>query len=278
MSILFAIILGLVQGITEFLPISSSGHLSVIQNLLGVEELATSDMLFESLLHLATLISICTVYWKDIVGMVKEVIGFFKDVRHPKPDDKEPRPQRRLVLMIIVATLPLLVALPFSDSVEKLYNNTLFIGIAFLITGAMLYISDRLQNGKKNAATMTVGNALVIGVCQAIATLPGISRSGTTITAGMATGLNREFAVKFSFLMSIPAVLGATLLSVVKAFGEGFDSSKIVPYLIGMVVAAVTGYFAIRLVKMLSQKGKFGKFCYYCFGAGIVTIVLSIIF
>jgi undecaprenyl-diphosphatase len=277
MSYFFAIILGLVQGITEFLPISSSGHLSVLQNLFGVSEVSESPLFFDTLLHLATLISICFVYWGDIVDMVKEVVGFIRDARHPKPDDSEPKPARRLVLMIIIATLPLFIALPLAKAVGSLYANTLFIGIAFLITGAMLYVSDRLSRGTKTAKNMTIGNALVIGVCQAVATLPGISRSGTTITAGMATGLDRSFAVKFSFLMSIPAVIGANILNLIDVSKEGVDKAVILPCLAGMAVAAVTGYFAIRLVKMLSEKGKFGKFCYYCFAAGLVTIVLSLV-
>jgi len=274
MSLLFAAILGLVQGLAEFLPISSSGHLSVMQNLFGMEQV---DTLFDVLLHFATLISICIVFRQDIADMIKEVIGFFRDISHPKPDQGDPKPARRLVLMIVIATLPLIIVLPFKDYIDKLNNNTYFIGIAFLITGAILLLSDRMQNGKKTEKNMTVGDAVKIGVVQAIATLPGISRSGSTITAGMSTGLNRTFAVKFSFLMSLPAVLGATIIELVDALKGDIDATRIPAYLLGMAIAGVTGFFAIKLVRMLSQKGKFGKFCYYCFGAGILTLVLTII-
>lgn len=274
MSLLFAALLGLIQGVAEFLPISSSGHLAVLQNLFGVGEV---DTLFDVLLHLATLVSICIVFRKDIADMIKEAIGFIKDIRHPKPDEGEPKPARRLVLMIIIATLPLIIVLPFKDYIDKLSGSTYFIGVAFLITGAILMLSDRMLNGKKTEKNMTVGDALKIGVVQAIATLPGISRSGSTITGGMAVGLNRSFAVKFSFLMSLPAVLGAVLISLVDATKEGVDVSRFPAYLLGMAVAGITGYFSIKLVKMLSQNGKFGKFCYYCFAAGIVTIILTII-
>ena len=274
MSLLFAAILGLVQGLAEFLPISSSGHLSVLQNLFGMEQV---DTLFDVLLHFATLISICIVFRQDIADMIKEVIGFFRDISHPKPDQGDPKPARRLVLMIIIATLPLAIVLPFNDYINKLNNNTYFIGIAFLITGAILYLSDRMQNGRKTEKNMTVGDAIKIGVVQAIATLPGISRSGSTITAGMSTGLNRTFAVKFSFLMSLPAVLGATIIELVHALEGDVDATRLPAYLLGMAIAGVTGFFAIKLVRMLSQKGKFGKFCYYCFAAGILTIVLTII-
>jgi len=274
MSLLFAALLGFIQGVAEFLPISSSGHLAVLQNLFGVGEV---DTLFDVLLHLATLISICIVFRKDIAEMIKEAIGFIKDIRHPKPDEGEVKPARRLVLMIIIATLPLIIVLPFTDYIDKLSGSTYFIGVAFLITGAILFLSDRMLNGKKTEKNMTVGDAVKIGVVQAIGTLPGISRSGSTITGGMAVGLNRSFAVKFSFLMSLPAVLGAVLISLVDATKEGVDTARIPAYLLGMAVAGITGYFSIKLVKMLSQKGKFGKFCYYCFAAGIVTIVLTII-
>ncbi len=274
MTVLFAALLGLIQGITEFLPVSSSGHLAVFQSFFGMKKV---DTLFDVLLHLATLIAVCIVYWQDIVDMVKELFGFFKDLRHPRPDEDSPKSARRLLLMIIIATVPLFLVLPFNSKIENLSNNMYFIGIAFLITGGILLLSDKMKNGRKTEKNMTIGNALTIGVCQAIATLPGISRSGSTITAGMAVGLNRSFAVKFSFLLSLPAILGANILSLAKALGNGVDTSLLPAYLVGMLVAGVSGYFAIGLVKTLAQKGMFGKICYYCFTAGIITIVLKII-
>lgn len=274
MSLIIAAILGFIQGLAEFLPISSSGHLAVFQHLFGMEEV---DTLFDVLLHLATLVSICIVFRQDIVDMIREVIGFFTDIRHPKPDEGTPKPARRLVLMIIIATLPLVIVFPVKDYIDSLSDSTYFIGFAFLITGGMLYLSDRMRVGKKTEKNMSVGDAVKIGLVQAIATLPGISRSGSTITAGMAVGLNRSFAVKFSFLLSLPAVIGATLLELIDAINEGVDASRIPAYLLGMVVAGITGYFAIKLVKLLAQEGKFGKFCYYCFAAGIATIILTIL-
>ena len=157
MSLLFAAILGLVQGLAEFLPISSSGHLSVLQNLFGMEQV---DTLFDVLLHFATLIAICIVYRRDITEMIREAVGFFKDLRHPKPDEGEPKPARRLVLMIIVASLPLVLVLPLKDYIDKLNNNTYFIGVAFIITGLILYLSDRMQNGKNTEKTIFQNFAL----------------------------------------------------------------------------------------------------------------------
>lgn len=277
MTYLAAVLLGLVQGIAEFLPISSSGHLAVLQSFFGMTTPGEGDLLFEVLLHLATLIAVCVVYWKDITEMFREVVGFIHDARHPSPVEGGPKPARRLVLMIIIGTLPLLVVLPFRNLIDKLNSNTIFIGLAFIFTGVMLFVSDRMQNGRKNAGTMTVIDALVVGGCQAFATLPGVSRSGATITSGMAMGLGRSFAVKFSFLLSLPAILGANIITLFKAIGEGTDVTLLPMYLVGMAVAGISGYLAIALVKILSQKGKFGKLCYYCFAAGIATLVLSFV-
>ena len=277
MNYLIAIILGLVQGVTEFLPISSSGHLAVLQNLFDVQDVEADHTFFSVLLHLATLVSVCIVYREDIKGMIMEAFAFIHDARHPKPGHDGVKPQRRLLLMIIISIIPLFIVLPFKDYVESLSSSTMFIGFAFLFTGLMLMLSDKMQNGRKTEKNMSIKDALVIGACQAVAVLPGISRSGATITSGMAVGLKRSFAVKFSFLMSLPAILGANILELFDAFSQGIDWSVMPMYLVGMIVAGITGYFAIGLVRMLSQKGKFGKFCYYCFAAGAVTIILNIV-
>ena len=158
-----------------------------------------------------------------------------------------------------------------------LYGSTVFIGLILMLTGCMLYVSDRMAPGRKNGGTMRVRDALLVGLCQAVATIPGLSRSGTTITAGIAVGMNRDFAVKFSFLLSIPAILGANILNLFEAAANGIDWRYVPAYLIGTLVAAVTGILAIRLLKYITYKGGFGKFCYYCWGAGLITVILSMI-
>ena len=281
MTIWNAIILGLVQGIAEFLPISSSGHLSVLQNLFGMSSLEDGHIFFDVLLHLGTLISICVVYWGDIVSMVRELVAFFRHEGGSGAAGGEGArslPAARLFLMIVLGTLPLFLILPVNSAVEQLYYKTGFIGAAFLLTGCMLFVADRMPQGHRNEKTMRIRDALLIGVCQAVATIPGISRSGATITGGLAVGLDRNFAVKYSFLLSLPAVLGANLLSLVKALKAGIDASLLPAYLIGMVVAMVSGIFAIGLVKRLARKGRFGYFAYYCWGAGILTLILSLVF
>ena len=271
-----AVFLGFVQGVAEFLPISSSGHLTLLQHFFSVGEV---DNLYNILLHFATLIAVCLVYRKDIVEMVTE---FFRGLaalfsRRGAREEKIPV-ARRLVLMVIVGTLPLLLVLPIDDKVESLGNSPVFVAVMLLVTGCILFFSDRLAQGTKTARTATMKDALLVGVAQACATIPGLSRSGTTISAGMVLGFDRKFAVRYSFLLSLPAVLGATLVKVVKAFGgEGIDMTLLPKYIVGMVVAGVVGYFSIQLVKLLADKGKFGKFAYYCWIVGAVALVAALV-
>ena len=277
MTIGNAILLGLVQGIAEFLPISSSGHLSVLNNLFHMTTAEDGHLFFDVLLHLGTLVSICFVYWKDIVDMFYEVIAFAN--LGPKAGvNQKHYPAARLFLLIVVATLPLVLILPINDLVEELYYNSIFIGVMLVLTGCMLFLSDKMQPGTKRETNMSFLDALLIGLCQCVATIPGLSRSGTTITAGLATGLRREFAVKFSFLMSLPAVLGANILSLAHAAKDGVDWQYMPAYLVGTAVAIVTGIAAISLIKRIAQKGKFGGFAYYCWIVGVLSIILTMIF
>lgn len=277
MSIGNAIILGLIQGLAEFLPISSSGHLSILNNLFGMTTTADGHVFFDLLLHLGTLLSICIVYWEDIVAMFFEVLGFVNI--GPLAGERRARyPAARMFFMIVLATIPLFLILPVKDMLEGLYYNNIFIGIALVLTGCMLYVSDKMTEGRKNVGGMSVWDALIIGLCQCVAVIPGLSRSGTTITAGIATGLKRDFAVKFAFLMSLPSVLGANLLSIADAAGEGINWSLMPAYLVGMAVAMVSGIVAISLLKYIAGKGRFGGFAYYCWVVGALTIILTMIF
>lgn len=278
MGFLSSIFLGLVQGIAEFLPISSSGHLSLFQHFFGLTE---AGLFFDVLLHLGTLIAIFVYYWRDIVNLVKAflrlVTGLFskkkKGARKGRKD-----PGARMILMLIVATLPLFVILPIKDKVESLYSNTIFVGCALIVTGCILFFSDRMAKGKKTIRSATLLDALLVGVGQAVAVVPGLSRSGTTISAGMLRGFSRKFAVRFSFLLSVPAVLGANIISIGDAVAAGIDTSLLPAYIAGTVVAAVSGYFAIRLVNSLADKGKFGSFAYYCWGIGAAAVIATLIF
>lgn len=279
MTIGEAIILGLVQGIAEFLPISSSGHLAILQNLFNMSDIEGGHMLFDVLLHFGTLIAICFMYWNDIKAMVVEVLALLSGRKAVTADG---RPKQftaaRMFFLIVAATLPLVLILPINDYIGELSQSTVFVGIALILTGFMLLVSDKMTAGTKTEKNMRFSDALIIGLCQCVATLPGLSRSGTTITAGIATGQNRGYAVKFSLLMSIPAVLGATLLELIKAIKAGIDASLIPAYLFGMVAAMVSGVLAIGLLKMIAKSKRFGGFAYYCWIVGALTIILSMIF
>lgn len=275
MNYLYTAFLGFVQGVAEFLPISSSGHLSLLQNFLGLQSAEESNLFLDVVLHLGTLISVFIYYWNDIVSMVKEFFRGCGALVHPDPREKHIPPARRMVLLVIIGTLPLFVILPFKKYIDLLYNNTWFIACALLVTGCLLFISDRLSKGHKAERSTSVLDVIIIGFSQALATVPGLSRSGTTISTAMLLGCKREFAVRYSFLLSIPAVIGANILSLKDAAEGGIDWSLMLSYLLGVVVSAVVGYFAIRLVNALSNKGKFGNFAYYCWGVGILALILS---
>ncbi|MCQ4769876.1 undecaprenyl-diphosphate phosphatase [Intestinimonas massiliensis] len=277
MTYLFSVLMGVLQGVAEFLPISSSGHLALFQHFFGVENYEETQMFFTVLLHLGTLISVCVYYWRDVIDMIREFFLGIRDLTVRRGRGAPPPPTRRLVMMIIVATLPLFAILPVKGLVEDAMSNVTFVSVALLATGFILFFSDRMARGRKNARNATVADALLVGCAQAVGTLPGISRSGITISAGLLRGFDRTFAVRFSFLMSLPAVLGANILSLKDALEAGVDLEMLPIYLVGMVVSGVVGYFAIRLVNLLADKGKFGNFAYYCWVVGLGSLIASFV-
>ena len=281
MTYFMSILMGIIQGVAEFLPISSSGHLALFQTFFGMENMEEKYMFFTVLLHFGTLISVCMVYWRDIVDMIREFFLGIAALAGRKDTGVAPPPARRMVMLIIIATVPLFVMVFLQDAVNQLFSNSIMVSCALLATGFILFFSDRMARGHKTARNATVADALIVGCGQALAVIPGLSRSGTTISVGMMRGFDRAFAVRFSFLMSLPAVLGANVLEIKDALASNFPIEELPMYLVGVAVSAVVGYFAIRLVKSLSDKGKFGKFAYYCWavglgslGAGVVKMIL----
>lgn len=274
MTVFTSFLLGLIQGVAEFLPISSSGHLAIAQNLLNLQ--AEIPAFFDVLLHLGTLLAVFVAYWQDIKDMVVEFFCGIGDLVHHSTPTPVP-PARRLILLIILGTLPLFAVLPIKDKVQGLSDNMIFIGAALIVTGFLLFASDMIRKGRKTERNATWLDVLIVGAGQAIATMPGISRSGMTISAGCFTGFERKFAVRFSFLLSIPAVLGANILSLKDAAEAGIVWSEVPIYLVGVVTAAVVGYLCIRLLRMIADKGRFGAFAYYCWAVGLLTLVLNII-
>ena len=277
MTYFMSILMGIIQGVAEFLPISSSGHLALFQTFFGMENMEEKYMFFTVLLHFGTLISVCMVYWRDIVDMIREFFLGIAALAGRKDTSVAPPPARRMVMLIIIATVPLFVMVFLQDAVNQLFSNSIMVSCALLATGFILFFSDRMARGHKTAKNATVADALIVGCGQALAVIPGLSRSGTTISVGMMRGFDRAFAVRFSFLMSLPAVLGANVLEIKDALASNFPIEELPMYLVGVAVSAVVGYFAIRLVKSLSDKGKFGKFAYYCWAVGLGSLVACIV-
>ena len=272
-----AVVLGLLQGLAEFLPISSSGHLALAQSLFGVE--ADKVLLFAVLLHLGTLIAVFVVYWKDIWELIVELCVTIKDLCTGKGLRLEERPVRKLGVRIIVATIPTaVIGLLFNDFFEGLYSSMVAVGIGFLITGVLMFLAEKMGSANRDIRKMNCRNALFIGVLQGIAIYPGISRSGSTLVGGLTTGLKREFAVKFAFLISIPSILGSVVLEAPKALEGDLDTALLGPILAGMLVAAVSGYFAIKtMIRIVSNK-KLSYFSYYVWILGLCTIGYGLFF
>ncbi len=272
MTLFSSVLLGIIQGVTEFLPVSSSGHLAIAEHLLNVSGASAVPPFFDVLLHLGTLFAVFIAYWEDIRAMILEFFCGVSDLVRGTTPARVP-PARRMILLIIAGTLPLFAVLPVKDAIEGLGDNMYFVAFALLATGCLLFASDHVRRGRKTEKSATMLDALLVGVGQALATCPGISRSGTTITAGCFVGFDRKFAVRYSFLMSIPAILGANLLSLKDALAD-ILWAEVPVYLVGVAVSAVVGYACIRLIRLVADKGKFGFFAYYCWLAGIVTLAL----
>ena len=274
MSLFHSILLGLIQGVAEFLPISSSGHLAIAEQLLGVEGASEIPGFFDVLLHLGTLVAVFVAYWPEIRDMILEFFRGIGDLIHGTTPTPVP-PARRMILLVIVGTLPLVAVLPFKDRIEGLSDNLYVVAAALILTGFLLFFSDRVKKGRKKERSARMTDALIVGISQAFATCPGLSRSGTTITTGCLVGFERKFAVRFSFILSIPAVLGANILSIKDALDAGVNWGELPVYLVGVLVAAVSGYACIRLLKMIANRGRFGWFAYYCWAVGLLTLILK---
>jgi len=273
LTLFSSVLLGVIQGVTEFLPVSSSGHLAIAEHLLNISGASEPPAFFDVLLHLGTLAAVFIAYWADIREMFLEFFRGIGDLARGTTPAHAP-PARRMILLIIVGTLPLFAVLPLKKTIEGLGDNMYFVAFALLATGCLLFASDRVQPGRKTEKSASMLDAFLVGVGQAVATCPGISRSGTTITAGCFVGFDRKFAVRYSFLMSIPAILGANILSLKDALESSIPWEEVPVYLVGVAVSALVGYACIRLIKLVADKGKFGFFAYYCWLVGLVTLAL----
>lgn len=277
MGYIESVVLGLVQGLTEFLPVSSSGHLALLQHFFGVR--SDSVMIFTVMLHVGTLVSVFIMYRSDIWILIKELFLTIKDLFTGKGLRLQERPMRKLGVMIIVATIPTTVmGLGLNKFFEALNTNIPAIGIAWIVTGFLLFFADRTGDGSRNIEKMNFRNGVFIGVMQGIAICPGISRSGSTMVGGLLTGLEREFAVKFAFLISIPTILGAAVLEIPQALNATASGSmEAGPMLAGIVVAAVSGVLAIKAMIKVVVAQKLKYFSYYVWALGIFAIVYKLV-
>lgn len=274
MDIIQAIIIGLVQGIAEFLPISSSAHLIFVQRILGVSEVGLT---FDLFLHLGTVIALIFYFRTDIYKLIKGWISSLFDIFNGNfINGLSKDPFKRLSWYIILATIPIgIVGFFFEDQISAIFTGALYIPAFFLfVTGTILYISQRINVGNINFINIAPFHALFMGLAQACAILPGLSRSGTTISAGLTANLDKEFAVKFSFILSIPAIVAALILKFKDI--TVLLSTDIVPILVGFFVAMISGYFAIKFLLTIIQKRSLDGFAYYCWIVGIVVFMGSV--
>jgi len=259
--------------VTEFLPISSSGHLVLFQGLFGLKE---PQLSFDIALHGGTLAAVVLVYWSDLVVLVQDVIAYLSDrIRRESGPAFFQRPSCRLALWIVVGTIITGgVGLCLEDRIEPLFASPLAVGVALLVTGTVLWMTSYVPGSGRDVATMTMGDAIWVGLAQGAALIPGISRSGVTISAGLFRGLDREMCARFSFLMMIPATIGAIGLKGVSPASHASLSSLVV--LLGTVIAFLTGYVSLRFLLNLIQRGRFYGFAYYCWGVGALSVILSL--
>lgn len=263
MEILYAVILGIAQGLTEFLPVSSSGHLVLLQKIFGI---SNSSLLFEVLLHMGTLVAVFIVLWKDILAILKKII-------------------QPLTLYIIIGTIPAVIAaLLFSDAIDNAFASGQFLGFCFLVTTVLLVSAEKLSKralssgSLKKQESMRWTDALIIGIMQAVAIAPGISRSGATISGALFRKLDRDLAARFSFLLSIPAILGALVLHLkdlveLGSAGTSEGSLSLTAITIGTLTSAIVGFFAVKfMLKIIREKSLYG-FAIYTGVLGILVLI-----
>ena len=273
MDWLQALLAGILQGITEFLPVSSSGHLVIFHELFGDGE--ESNLAFTIFLHLATLLSVFIMFRKDIFALVREFFATIGDCFKGKPDFK--KPERRFLILIILGSIPTaiiggaIMALGFDDVLENIF----VVAVMLIITAGLMYLVDKMDKGHFTGKDAPFKSAWIVGIAQGIAVLPGLSRSGSTIFAGLLGGLTKEFAVRYSFILSIPTILGAAALKFFRiARADSIDIDP-VNWLIGFVSAFVFGIFAIKFIKVLISSSKFYVFAIYCLLASALAFLIG---
>lgn len=265
MSAFHSLLLGLLQGLTEFLPISSSGHLALAESLLGLQG---NDLAFVVFVHFGTMLATVTVFWPQVWRMIASSGCFI--VGRSIPGD----PHLRMTGLILLGSIPAaLVGLLLEEGVERIFSSTVLVSIMLMITGLFLWLTHYIGRGER---AMGMRESIVVGCAQALAILPGISRSGATISAALFQRIERNKAVEFSFLLALPAILGATALKTVQLCKSPHSWSAFTPLLLGTLMAYVSGYAAIKLLLRVVRRGKLRYFAFYCWAVGLLSLILSL--
>lgn len=271
MDIIAAIIIGIVQGLTEFLPVSSSAHLVLIPELLNIN----TTLAFDVTLHIGTLVAVIGYYWKDVIEILKAFFQSLKDlITGNFKEEFKNNQYKRLSWLLILGTIPVgLIGILFNDYIENAFNNIPLVACFLIITGFILLIAEKISSGTKDIEHTGIKDALLIGIGQACAILPGISRSGATISTSLLVGINREDAARFSFLMSIPAILGATLVEAKNIIG--LLNADLFVILAGFLAAVISGYLAIKILLKVVRESSLIIFSIYCWIIGAAALIIT---
>lgn len=274
MELYQAVVLGLVQGLTEFLPISSSGHLVIFQHLFGMKE---AELVFDVCLHLGTIVAVLFYFRQDLMAMIRALVqtGLKYMKKEISVSEAWEKQDIKMAVLIIAGTLPtMIIGLGFKHIAETLFSSIVLVGWALIVTGLILWLTRTVHDKENTMNDFSIKKASIIGLIQGLAITPGISRSGSTIAAGIFLGLDRELAARFSFLLSIPAIIGAAILSLKDISGPGQMPLSVL--LSGMAVACVSGYLALSFLVFIVKKGRLYMFAPYCVLVGIVAIVATL--
>lgn len=265
MSLVSVLLLGLLQGLTEFLPVSSSGHLVLAQSF--ISGFSQPGALLDVALHLGTLGAVCVYFRRDIFLLATSCFS----VGHP-----EAATSRRFLWLLVMGSVPtMIIGLSFREQFESLFTNAQGVGLALLVTGTLLFVTDRVHGQGRPLSEMRIRDAVLIGIAQGCAIMPGISRSGTTIVAGVLLGLERDLLVRYSFLLSIPMIGGAFLLELMLHWKEVVSGIDVFAYTLGILVAAGVGYASIPLLIRMTRSQRLSPFAYYCWAIGGVALLFT---
>jgi undecaprenyl-diphosphatase len=267
---------GIIQGLTEFLPVSSSGHLALFVNIFGFD-IDGDFLLFALILHLGTLLSVFIAYFKDIKELFTAFLTLIAKIFTGKFKYSELKTYEKFVILIFIATIPLVLGAFIDSRIEALVNNSKLIGALLFVNAGILFMSDKIKTKAMTETNATPKNAILVGLAQLIAVFPGISRSGATITGGLLNGFTREFAVKFSFILSIPAILGASVFHFIDLArsGAGITSEMISTSVIGFVFAFVFGLAAIIMLRLIARNRRFWIFSIWCAIVGTLALIFG---